>query len=252
MQKTLLEVKDLSVSFSGFQAVSQVNMKVETGKIHVVIGPNGAGKSTLMDLLTGKTKPTSGQVLFEGHNITGKEPGVIASKYKIGRKFQGPNVFDNMTVIENVEIALKGYTTILKAFTYSRTEENKKRINDILETIQLYDQRNLMAAELSHGQRQWLEIGMVMAQAPKMIILDEPVAGMTDVETYKTGEMIKKLAGGHTLIVIDHDMEFVEQIADTVTVLHQGKVLAEGSYEEIRNNKKVVNVYLQDENGEGY
>lgn len=248
----LLDVKDLSVSFSGFHAVSNVNLQVEKGKIHVIIGPNGAGKSTLMDLITGKTKPTSGQILYENENISGKDPGVIASKYKIGRKFQGPNVFDNMTVYENIEIAFKGYTSIVKAFTYRRTKKVKAEIKKVLDLIQLYDQRNTMASELSHGQRQWLEIGMVIIQSPTLLALDEPAAGMTDVETYKTGEMVKKLAEEHTLIVIEHDMDFVEQIADTVTVLHQGKVLAEGTFNEIKENQEVIKVYLHDEDGEGF
>lgn len=246
----ILDIKDLSVSFSGFHAVSNVNLQVQRGKINVIIGPNGAGKSTLMDLITGKTKPTSGQILYEGENIAKKEPGVIASKYKIGRKFQGPNVFDNMTVYENIEIAKKGYTSIAKAFVYRRTDKLKAEIKSVLELIHLYDQRKMMATELSHGQRQWLEIGMVIAQSPKLIILDEPAAGMTDDETFKTGEMVKKLAGEHTLIVIEHDMEFVEQIADTVTVLHQGKVLAEGTFEEVKENPEVIKVYLQDESKE--
>lgn len=248
----LLDIQDLSVSFSGFHAVSGVNMKVNEGEIHVIIGPNGAGKSTLMDLITGKTKPTSGRILYSGKDIAGKEPGAIASEYNIGRKFQGPNVFENMTVYENIEIALKGYTTIPKAFAYRRNEKVKTEIKEVLELIQLYDNRDMMATELSHGQRQWLEIGMVIAQSPKLIILDEPAAGMTDMETYKTGELVKKLAGDHTLIVIEHDMEFVEQIAETVTVLHQGKVLANGTFTEVKNNPEVVKVYLQDENGEGF
>lgn len=248
----LLDIKGLSVAFSGFHAVSDVDIQIERGKAHVIIGPNGAGKSTLMDLITGKTRPTSGQILFEGENIAGKEPGEIAYKYKIGRKFQGPNVFDNMTVYENIEIALKGYTGIAKAFIYHRTEKVKAEIKRVLDLIQLYDQRNMMATELSHGQRQWLEIGMVIIQSPKLIMLDEPAAGMTDVETYKTGELVKKLAGKHTLIVIEHDMDFVEQIADTVTVLHHGKVLAEGPFKTVKENPEVVKVYLQDENGEGF
>lgn len=252
MSEALLRLEDLSVSFSGFHAVSKVNINVMPGKVHVIIGPNGAGKSTLMDLITGKTKPTGGKIIFEGTNIAGKEAGIIASKYKIGRKFQGPNVFDNMTVYENIEIALKGYTSILKAITYKRTKENKETIESILNTVQLYDQRNMMASEMSHGQRQWLEIGMVIAQSPKLIILDEPVAGMTDVETYKTGELVKELVKKHTVIVIEHDMDFVEQIADVVTVLHQGKVLAEGTFAEVKKNPEVISVYLQDENGEGF
>lgn len=252
MSETMLKIEDLSVSFSGFHAISNVDLQVKRGSVHVIIGPNGAGKSTLMDLITGKTKPTNGKILFEGSDITGKEPGVIASKYKIGRKFQGPNVFDNMTVYENIEIALKGYTSVAKAFGYRRTPKIMEKIKGILEMIQLYDQRDMMATELAHGQRQWLEIGMVIAQSPSLIILDEPAAGMTDVETYKTGELVKQLAGEHTLLVIEHDMEFVEQIAEVVTVLHQGKVLAEGSFQEVKNNPEVIKVYLQDENGEGF
>lgn len=252
MSETMLKIENLSVSFSGFHAISNVDLEVEKGSVHVIIGPNGAGKSTLMDLITGKTKPTAGKIFVEGNDITGKEPGVIASKYKIGRKFQGPNVFDNMTVYENIEIALKGYTSIGKAFSYHRTPEIKEKIKKILDTIQLYEQRHMMATELAHGQRQWLEIGMVIAQSPSLIILDEPAAGMTDVETYKTGELVKQLAGDHTLLVIEHDMEFVEQIAQVVTVLHQGKVLAEGTFQEVKNNPEVIKVYLQDENGEGF
>lgn len=252
MNTVLLDIQDLSVSFSGFHAVSKVNLQVEKGKIHVIIGPNGAGKSTLMDLITGKTKPTAGRILYEGENIAGKEPSVIASKYRIGRKFQGPNVFDNMTVYENIEIALTGYTSIWKAFSYRRTDKVKAQMKNVLDLVQLYDQKDRMAVELSHGQRQWLEIGMVIAQSPNLIILDEPAAGMTDTETYKTGEMVKGLAGEHTLIVIEHDMDFVEQIADKVTVLHQGRVLAEGSFQEVKENREVIRVYLQDESGEGF
>lgn len=252
MSDVILKLEDLSVSFSGFKAVSNVNIDVEKNKVHVVIGPNGAGKSTLMDLITGKTKPTGGKVLMGGRNITGKEPGVIASKYGIGRKFQGPNVFDNMTVYENIEIALNGYTSIWKAFTYRRTKAIKEQIEGILNTVQLYSQRDMMATELSHGQRQWLEIGMVIAQDPEIIILDEPAAGMTDVETRKTGILVRELAKTQTLIVIEHDMDFVEQIADIVTVLHQGRVIAEGTYGEVKKNPEVISVYLQDKNGEGF
>ncbi len=252
MNNTLMELKNLKVSFSGFVAVNDVNLKVNEGDVHVIIGPNGAGKSTLMDLITGKTKPTEGKVIFEGKNIAGKEAGEIASNYHIGRKFQGPNVFDNMSVYENIEIALKGYTDIKDAFFYRRNSKIKKKIEDILELIQLSDYRDYMATELSHGQRQWLEIGMVIAQSPKLIILDEPAAGMTDIETYKTGELVRKLSGDHTLIVIEHDMDFVEQIADYVTVLHQGSVIAGGSFQEVKTNPEVIRVYLQDENGEGF
>lgn len=243
----ILTIRGLTVSFSGFRAVSDVDLDVKEGEIHVIIGPNGAGKSTLMDLITGKTKATEGDILFRGDEITGKDPGVIASKYHIGRKFQGPNVFDNMTVYENIEIALKGYTSVKDAFRYRRKAEQKEKIEDVLKQINLYDDRNRTASELSHGQRQWLEIGMVIAQSPELIILDEPAAGMTDTETFKTGEMIKQLAGKHTLIVIEHDMEFVEQIADYVTVLNHGRKLAEGTFSEVKNDPEVIRVYLKDD-----
>lgn len=244
---TLLEVKGLGVEFSGFKAIEGVDMKIEDGEIRVIIGPNGAGKTTFMDLVTGKTKPSTGTVIFNGHNITGKDPSEIASKYKIGRKFQGPNVFDNMTVYENIEIALKGHTSIWKTLTYRRDQKQKEEIKNILKRIELYDMQEIMATELSHGQRQWLEIGMVMAQSPKLIILDEPTAGMTADETYKTGEMIKELAGEHTIIVVEHDMAFVRQVAKTVTVLHQGRLLAQGLFEEVEKNPEVIQVYLKED-----
>ena len=240
----ILTIRGLTVSFSGFRAISDVDLDVKEGEIHVIIGPNGAGKSTLMDLITGKTKATEGDILFKGNEITNKDPGVIASKYHIGRKFQGPNVFDNMTVFENIEIALRGYTSIPKAFAYRRRAEQKSKIEEVLRQINLYDQRDMMASELAHGQRQWLEIGMVIAQSPELIILDEPAAGMTDTETYKTGQMIKELAKEHTLIVIEHDMDFVRQAADIVTVLHEGKVLTEGTVDEVLADATVQAVYL--------
>lgn len=249
--ESILELKNLCVSFDGFRAVSDANVQVEEGKVHVIIGPNGAGKSTLMDLITGKTKPTSGEILFKGKHLEGLEPGVISSKYHVGRKFQGPNVFSEMTVYENIEIALAGYTTLWKAFLYRR-KKNREKIKELLQLIQLWDQREYIVSELSHGQQQWLEIGMVMAQSPELIILDEPAAGMTDKETNKTAELVRELAGEHTLIVIEHDMEFVEEIADEVTVLHQGTVIANGTFEQVRKDPKVISVYLQDENGEGF
>lgn len=244
---TLLEVTDLSVEFGGFKAIEGVNIKIEEGEVRVIIGPNGAGKTTLMDLITGKTKPTRGTIMLNGYNITGKSPSEIASRYKIGRKFQGPNVFENMTVYDNIEISLNGYTSVIRSFFYKRNAEKKKTLKNILEKIQLYDSRNILANELSHGQRQWLEIGMVIAQNPKLIILDEPTAGMTTEETYNTGEMIKRLLGEHTVIVVEHDMDFVKQIAQTVTVLHQGVVLAQGTYDEIEKNPSVIQVYLKND-----
>lgn len=245
--KVLLEVKNLSVEFNGFQALTSVDMKIYDGELHVIIGPNGAGKTTFMDLVTGRSTPTDGSVYFDGVNITGKSTTEITRNYHIGRKFQGPNVFDNMTVKENIEIAMEGYNRMMKCVFFRKSVTFKEKVSQILRLIDLYDYRHFMASDLSHGQRQWLEIGMVVAQNPKLIILDEPTAGMTADETYKTGEMIKKLKGEHTLIVVEHDMDFVRQVAEYVTVLNYGKVLAEGTMEEVQNNKEVIAVYLKED-----
>ena len=246
-RKVLLEVKNLSVEFNGFQAFTDVSMKIYDGELRVIIGPNGAGKTTFMDMVTGKTTPTSGKIFFDGQNITGKTTADIARHYGIGRKFQGPNVFDNMTVKENIEIAVEGYNSMVKCIFFHKSKEFKEKVTKILKQIDLYDYRHFMASDLSHGQRQWLEIGMVVAQNPKLIILDEPTAGMTADETYKTGEMIKKLKGEHTLIVVEHDMDFVRQVAEYVTVLNYGTLLAEGTMEEIQNNEEVIAVYLKED-----
>ncbi len=246
-RKVLLEVQNLSVEFNGFKAMTDVNMKIYDGELRVIIGPNGAGKTTFMDLVTGKTKPTSGKVFFDGVNITGKSTTEITRDYHIGRKFQGPNVFDNMSVKENVEIAMEGYSSLSKCVFFHKSKEFKDRVNEVLKLIDLYDYRHFMASDLSHGQRQWLEIGMVVAQNPKLIILDEPTAGMTADETYKTGEMIKRLKGEHTLIVVEHDMDFVRQVAEYVTVLNYGKLLAEGTMDEVSQNEEVIAIYLKED-----
>lgn len=246
-RKVLLEVSGLSVEFNGFKALTDIDMKIYDGELRVIIGPNGAGKTTFMDLVTGKTKPTSGKVIFDGINITGKSTTEITRKYRIGRKFQGPNVFDNMTVQENVEISMEGYNRLPRCVIFHKNAAFKAKVDEILNLIDLYDYRDFMACDLSHGQRQWLEIGMVVAQNPKLIILDEPTAGMTADETYKTGEMIKKLKGSHTLIVVEHDMDFVHQVAEYVTVLNYGTLLAEGTMEEIEHNEEVVAVYLKED-----
>lgn len=246
-KKVLLEVKNLSVEFNGFQALTDVNMKIYDGELRVIIGPNGAGKTTFMDLVTGKTRPTTGKIYYDGINITGKTTTEITRDYHIGRKFQGPNVFDNMTVRENIEIAMEGYNSMFKCIFFHKTSSFKAKAEEIMRLIDLYDYSDFMASDLSHGQRQWLEIGMVVAQNPKLIILDEPTAGMTADETYKTGEMIKKLKGDHTLIVVEHDMDFVRQVAEYVTVLNYGKLLAEGTMEEVQNNSEVIAVYLKED-----
>lgn len=248
MSEPLLKIKHLSVDFKGFQVIDDIDLNINEGELRVIIGPNGAGKTTLMDMITGKTRPTLGKILVAGENITKKDPSVISSKYKIGRKFQGPNVFDNMTVYDNILMAISGYSTVWKTLTFRKDKKTEARVQEILQFINLFEEWEILAVNLSHGQRQWLEIGMVMAQDARLIILDEPTAGMTAAETYKTGELILKLkaAGRHTLLVIEHDMDFVKQIAETVTVLYQGKFLAEGTYDEIEKNPKVIQVYLKD------
>ena len=240
-----LELKDISVVFSGFRAVNHVNLMIEKGELRVLIGPNGAGKTTIMDMITGKTIPSEGRIFLDGKEITGTAPYKISETYRIGRKFQGPNIFANMTVFENVEVALRGYSSLLKTFTYRRTPEVVSKIEGILKQINLYEYKDMVSSSLSHGQRQWLEMGMVLAQDPEVILLDEPTSGMTADETYKTGEMIKNVMKGKTVLVIEHDIDFVKQIANRVTVLNHGEILAEGSYEEITNNPDVIRVYLK-------
>ena len=245
-----LELHEVSVSFSGFLAVDQVSLTVAEGETRVVIGPNGAGKTTIIDMITGKTPPTSGRISLAGEDITGLSPHEIAGKYGVGRKFQGPNLFDYLTVYENVEVALAGHSSVLNTFLYRKNRAIADEIKTILEQINLYGKKDVVSTSLSHGERQWLEMGMVIAQKPRLITLDEPTAGMTADETYKTGEMIKTMMKDKTVIVVEHDIDFVEQIAETVTVLHQGRVLAEGNFAEVKRNPRVVQVYLKDDAGE--
>ena len=240
-----LELKNLTVEFSGFRAVNEVNMTIEKGELRTLIGPNGAGKTTIIDMITGKKKPTYGSILLDDKNIAGKDAYEISDKFKVGRKFQGPNIFDYMTVEENVEVALSGYSSLLKTFTYRRKKNIQEKIDEILEQINLKDEKEILPNYLSHGQRQWLEIGMVLAQNPEIITLDEPTAGMTADETYKTGELILNVMKDKTLIVVEHDIDFVKQISEKITVLSQGEILAEGSYDDITSNPEVVRVYLK-------
>lgn len=240
-----LDLKNLTVEFNGFRAVNEVNMTIAKGELRTLIGSNGAGKTTIIDMITGKTKPTYGSIMLNGENIAGKDPYEISSKYKVGRKFQGPNVFDYMSVEENIEVALSGFSTLGKTFRYRRNAAIADELDEILEKINLKDEKNIMPTYLSHGQRQWLEIGMVLAQKPEVITLDEPTAGMTADETYKTGELILNVMKDKTLIVVEHDIDFVKQISQKITVLSAGEILAEGSYDEITSNPEVVRVYLK-------
>lgn len=244
-RKNQLIVRGLCVSFGGFVAVDHVDLNVEPGETRVIIGPNGAGKTTLLDLITGKTAPTEGTVQFRKHYLQGKATADICRKYHVGRKFQGPNVFNNLTVGENMHLAMMGSDAFFSYLFKKKTLEEEQKMDDCLREVNLLEYKDILAASLSHGQKQWLEIGMVILQDAKLVVLDEPTAGMTAEETYKTGEMIKKSLKDKTVLVIEHDMDFVRQIAQKVTVLHQGKLLAEGSFEEIENDPRVIQVYLK-------
>ncbi len=239
----VLEVKDLNVVFSGFKALKGVNLEVNDLEIVTIIGPNGAGKSTLLDAIVGKSPVASGHVYYQGKEITNRSPYEI-SRMGIGRKFQNPNVYNELTVFENVVLALKGAHGILSSMRSKLTRAKKEKIYDVLEKSGLVNEAFSLVASLSHGQKQWVEIAMVLAQDPSIVLLDEPTAGMTADETYLTGEIIKSLSQYHSVVVIEHDMEFVKQIAQRIVVLHQGESLAEGSVAEVQSNPKVIEVYL--------
>jgi urea transport system ATP-binding protein len=232
------------VSFDGFRALNNLSLDLAHGEMRAIIGPNGAGKTTMMDVITGKTRPDAGEVLFDNGSVdlTTKDEAAIA-QLGIGRKFQKPTVFDNHTVEDNVLLALEGDRTVRRNLFW-RPNGDAERIGEILKTIGLIAHRGRLAGALSHGQKQWLEIGMLIAQDPKLLLVDEPVAGMTDAETMTTAELLKDIAKDHTVIVVEHDMEFVRRLGVKVTVLHEGSVLAEGTIDEVSANERVVEVYL--------
>jgi len=246
-KNVLLYIEDLSVSFDGFKALNDMNLYINDGELRCLIGANGAGKTTLMDVITGKTKCDRGSVYFgQTHNLLEKSEAEI-SQLGIGRKFQKPTVFEAHTVLDNLELALKTNKRVLPTLFSKMTSDEINRMDEVLETIGLKEHRMMLAGSLSHGQKQWLEIGMLLASEPRLLLVDEPVAGMTAQETERTAELLTSLAGEHTVVVVEHDMEFVRSIAKTVTVLHQGAVLAEGTMDEVQNNKDVREVYLGDE-----
>ncbi|MDR2133297.1 MAG: ATP-binding cassette domain-containing protein [Clostridiales Family XIII bacterium] len=246
MADAILELMDVTVDFKGFLAVDSVSLSVGRGEVRTIIGPNGAGKSTLIDLITGKTRLKFGKIVFDGADITLRPPHEIAHAHGIGRKFQGPNTFFDMSVFDNLLLALRGSTRVRKNIFYRKTGDTRSKINDILKLIGLEDKEDALVSALSYGEKQWVEIGMVLAQDAKLVILDEPTTGMTADETYKTGEMIRAMRKDRTIIVSEHDMDFVRQVAETVTVMNQGKILAEGTFEEIRQNPEVISVYLKE------
>ncbi|GAA6619543.1 urea ABC transporter ATP-binding protein UrtD [Scytonema sp. NUACC26] len=243
MNAKILETKNLTVSFDGFKALNKLNFSMDVGELRVVIGPNGAGKTTFLDVITGKVKPTEGRVFFKGKSLHSLSEHQI-SRRGIGRKFQTPRIYLNLTPYENLELSSNRNKNVLSTLFGSSHTGEKKKITELLETIGLADKADIQASSLSHGEKQRLEIGMLVAQSPDLLLVDEPVAGLTDEETYNIGELLLALSQNHSILVIEHDMEFVRQIARQVTVLHEGSVLCEGTIEEVQNDKRVIEVYL--------
>jgi len=240
----ILYLEGISVSFDGFKAIDKLNLYVETGELRCIIGPNGAGKSTMMDIITGKTQPDEGIAWFgQRIDLLDLSEAEIAEA-GIGRKFQKPTVFELLTVEQNLELAMAQDKSVWALLRATISAEQADHIDEVLQAIGLTELRKDMAGKLSHGQKQWLEIGMLLMQKPQLLLVDEPVAGMTHQEMDRTAELLTSLAGKHTVIVVEHDMDFVRSIANKVTVLHQGSVLSEGTMEQVQNDQKVIEVYL--------
>jgi urea transport system ATP-binding protein len=241
---TLLYLDNVTVSFDGFRALNALSLTIDHNEMRAIIGPNGAGKTTMMDVITGKTRPTEGGALFEGtYDLTSLDEAEIA-ELGIGRKFQTPTVFDMHTVEDNLLLALKADRRPVPTLFWRRTTAERERIDALLERIRLKDFRARNAASLSHGQKQWLEIGMLLAQEPKLLLVDEPAAGMTDQETADTADLLREIAQDRSVVVVEHDMTFVRDLDVKVTVLHEGSVLAEGSLDAVSANERVIEVYL--------
>ncbi len=244
MGDTLLYLDNVSVSFDGFKALNGLSLYIAEGEMRAIIGPNGAGKTTMMDVITGKTRPDTGTVAFgQSTDLTKLDEAAIA-ELGIGRKFQKPTVFESHTVYDNLLLALDRPRTVFKTLFERRSAEDHRQIEEILGIIRLGSLRDEMGANLSHGQKQWLEIGMLLAQDPKLLLVDEPAAGMTDAETAETARLLKDIAKTHSVVVVEHDMEFVRDLGVKVTVLHEGSVLAEGSLDQVSADQQVIDVYL--------
>jgi urea transport system ATP-binding protein len=242
--QTVLESKKITVEFSGFKAISNLDFKVTNNKVHFLIGPNGAGKTTLLDVICGKTQVSQGKVMYmEEQNLVKLKDFKIVH-IGISRKFQTPSIFQNLSVYENLILALKQDKGLWATITAKITKNQQKDIEEMLQLTGLIDEKDQQAGALSHGQKQWLEIAMVLLQDPGLVLLDEPIAGMSKVERLKTGEMIREIAKDRTVLIVEHDMDFVKEYADIVTVMHEGKLLCQGSMEEIQNDPRVREVYL--------
>jgi urea transport system ATP-binding protein len=244
LTSTLLYLDGVAVSFDGYKALRGLSLTLEPGEMRAIIGPNGAGKTTMMDVITGKTRPDEGDVYFDGrHNLTQLDEAEIA-ELGIGRKFQKPTVFESHTVADNILLAAKAPRQVFTTLFGRESAGAQERIDRILETTRLTDHRARLAGALSHGQKQWLEIGMLLAQDPKLLLVDEPVAGMTDAETAATAELLREIARDHSIVVVEHDMAFVRELGVKVTVLHEGSVLAEGGLDQVSADERVIEVYL--------
>ncbi len=240
----LLYINGVNVSFDGFRALNNLSLAVEPGEMRAIIGPNGAGKTTMMDVVTGKTRPDNGDVVFEGAHDLSKLDETQIAMLGIGRKFQKPTVFEMHTVEDNLLLALRNDRRTWATMTWGSTANDNTRINRILDTIRLKALRDRPAGSLAHGQKQWLEIGMLLAQEPKLLLVDEPVAGMTDIETAQTAELLKEINRDKTIIVVEHDMTFVRELGVKVTCLHEGTAIAEGTIDQVSTNERVIEVYL--------
>lgn len=241
---SILYLDGVTVSFDGFKALNNLSLIIEPGEMRAIIGPNGAGKTTMMDVVTGKTRPDEGEIVFNADtDLTRMDEAAIA-ELGIGRKFQKPTVFDHHTVRDNLELALKNNRSVGATLFRMLTGEDNDSIDELLETIRLAEQQHELAANLSHGQKQWLEIGMLLAQEPKLLLVDEPAAGMTDAETQETAKLLKEINKDHSVVVVEHDMTFVRDLGVKVTVLHEGSVLAEGSLDSVSKDEQVIESYL--------
>jgi len=243
MSRALLDIEGVAISFDGFRAVDDLSLSIAEDELRVVIGPNGAGKTTLLDMVCGKSRPSHGRIRFAGEDITRKSEHQI-TRLGIGRKFQTPSTYEDLTVIENLEISYPERRTVLGAYFFERTGLVRRRIREVAEQVHLDKELATRAGQLSHGQKQWLEIGMLLMQNPRLLLLDEPVAGMSPHERQQTAALLRAIARDRAMVVIEHDMHFVEAIAHKVTVLHQGKLLCEGAMQDIQRDQRVIDVYL--------
>ena len=243
MSHPLLDLRGITVSFDGFLALQDLNLSLQPGELRAVIGPNGAGKTTFLDVITGKLRPTAGDVLFKGRSLLGMREHSIA-RLGIGRKFQSPRVFENLTVEQNLALAVSSPKRPLPLLSSGLRPAQCDRIAQLMGIVSLQKRASQAAGSLSHGQKQWLEIAMLVGQSPDLLLVDEPVAGLTDEETDLTADLLKSLVGDHTVLVIDHDMEFIRRLESQVSVLHQGHVLCEGSMDQIQSDPRVIEVYL--------